>query len=93
MESAVGAHLLNTKTTGMRLHYWRRNGNEVDFVLQWGRKLAAFEVKNGRLRSQPKGLQEFRERFKPVNTVLVGEGGISIGEFLSLPADHWFAAS
>ena len=93
VESAVGAHLLNTKTTGMRLHYWRRNGSEVDFVLRRGRKLAAFEVKSGRLRSQPKGLREFGERFKPVNTVHVGEGGISIGEFLSLPADHWFAAS
>lgn len=93
VESAIGAHLLNTKTTDMRLHYWRRNGNEVDFVLQQGRKLAAFEVKSGRLRSRPKGLEEFREQFKPVNTFLVGEDGISIGEFLSLPAEHWFAAS
>ena len=93
LESAVGAHLFNTKTIGMRLHYWRRNGNEVDFVLQRGRKLAAFEVKSGRLRTQPKGLREFGERFKPANSLLVGKDGIAIGEFLSHPAEHWFAAS
>lgn len=92
VESAVGAHLFNTKTTDMRLYYWRRNGQEVDFALQRGRKLAAFEVKSGRLRSRPKGLEEFREKFKPVNSILVGEGGISIGDFLSHPAEHWFAA-
>lgn len=93
VESAVGAHLFNTMTTDMRLHYWRRNGSEVDFVLQRGHKLAAFEVKSGRLRTQPKGLQEFKGQFKPVNSLLVGEDGISIGEFLSFPAEHWFAAS
>ena len=65
----------------MSFYYWRRNGNEVDFVLE-----------SGRLRSRPKGLEEFRERFKLVNAFLVGEGGISIGEFLSHPAEHWFAA-
>lgn len=92
VESAVGAHLFNTKTTDMRLYYWRRNGQEVDFALQRGRKLAAFEVKSGRLRSRPKGLEEFRQQFKPVNSILVGEDGVSIGEFLSHPAEHWFAA-
>ena len=92
VESAVGAHLFNTKTTDMRLHYWRRNGQEVDFVLQRGRKLAAFEIKSGRLRSRPKGLEKFREKFKPLNSILVGEDGISIEDFLSHPAEHWFAA-
>jgi len=32
-----------------RLHYWRTvTGAEVDFVLEWGRSLLAFEVKLGR---------------------------------------------
>ena len=92
VESAVGAHLFNTKTPEMSLYYWRDKSNEVDFVLESGRRLAAFEVKSGRLRSWPKGLEEFKEQFKPGNASLVGEGGISIEEFLSHPAEHWFAA-
>ena len=93
VESAVGAHLFNTKTPEMSLYYWRYKSNEVDFVLESGRRLAAFEVKSGRLRSRPKGLEKFKEQFKPVNALLVGESGTSIGEFLSHPAEHWFAAS
>ena len=33
VESAVGAHLFNTGAPETRLHYWRNNGREVDFVL------------------------------------------------------------
>ena len=36
VESAVGAHLLNTGQGAMRVHYWRDRGAEVDFVLQRG---------------------------------------------------------
>ena len=89
----MDVRLFNTKTSEMSFYYWRRNGNEVDFVLESGRRPAAFEVKSGRLRSWPKGLEEFKERFKLVNAFLLGKGGISIGKFLSHPAEHWFAAS
>ncbi len=90
VESAVGAHLFNTKTPEMSLHYWRHNGNEVDFVLESGRRLAAFEVKSGRLRSQPRGLERFTNQFKPMQSILVGPDGLALGELLSHPASHWF---
>ena len=89
-ESAIGAHLFNTKTTDMRLHYWRHKDNKVDFVLQRGRKLAAFEVKSGRLRSRSKGLERFTDQFKPMKSILVGQDGLAISELLSRPASHWF---
>lgn len=48
-ESMVFHHLkafATTFTPGIRLHYWRTmKGNEVDLVLEWGRRITAVEVK------------------------------------------------
>ena len=90
IESAVGAHLWNTATGPTRLWYWRQNGSEVDFVLQRGPRLVAFEVKSHRRHVDRQGLEQFRERFRPVQTVVVGGDGVSVEEFLSVPADEWF---
>ena len=93
VESAVGAHLFNTGTPEVRLHYWRERSLEVDFVLEHGRKLVALEVKSGPRRGNPAGLEEFATRFSPKSSLLVGEGGITIAEFLSTPAMDWFKQS
>jgi len=90
VESAVGAHLFNTGTPELRLRYWRDKGREVDFVLERGRRLVAFEVKSGARRSSMSGLREFSERFDVERSVLVGEGGLPLAEFLSVPAREWF---
>ena len=47
VESAVGAHLLNSASIDMRLYYWRDRSLEVDFVIQKGARLVAVEVKSG----------------------------------------------
>lgn len=93
VESAVGAHLFNTGTPEVRLHYWRDRSLEVDFVLEHGRKLVALEVKSGPQRGKPIGLEEFATRFSPQCSLLVGEDGIPISEFLSTPAMDWFKQS
>ena len=90
VESAVGAHLFNTGTPEIRLHYWRNNGREVDFVLVRGRRLVAVEVKSGPRRESLSGLAEFGERFDVAASLLAGEGGIPLSEFLSTPAREWF---
>ena len=90
VESAVGAHLFNTGTPEHRLHYWRENGSEVDFVLTRGRRLVAFEVKSGARKPRTSGLERFAERFDVQAAVVVGEGGIPLSEFLSTPAREWF---
>ena len=90
VESAVGAHLLNTATSDIRLHHWRDGPHEVDFVLQRGPRLVAFEVKSGRRRGALTGLQTFEERFRPRRSLLVGEGGVPLNEFLAAPAGQWF---
>ena len=86
IESAVGAHLHNTKSHTSKLYYWRERDYEVDFVLKRGPHLIAVEVKSGRKRSYPPGLRIIGKRFKNVRPVLVGPGGMPVAEFLTIPA-------
>ena len=53
VESAVGAHLQNTRDTATHIHYWRRDGGkyEVDFVISRGPHLLGVEVKSGSRRA------------------------------------------
>ena len=89
VETAVGAHLFNTGIPEVRLHYWRHANHEVDFVLARGPRLAAVEVKSGARRTSPSGLERFGQRFAEAATMLAGEGGVPLGEFLSVPARIW----
>ncbi len=89
VESTVGAHLINTASEDCEIHYWRESPHEVDFVLTNGRKVVAIEVKSGAKFASPKGLEVFAGKFKEARTMIVGEGGVPLAEFLSLPAEHW----
>ena len=93
VESAVGAHLLNTASPGTEVKYWRYRSYEVDFVLQRGPRVVGIEVKTGRQRTGLSGLAEFERRFQPARTLIVGTGGEPLHEFLSLPADSWFESA
>lgn len=89
VESAVGAHLINTASEDSAVQYWRESPHEVDFVLTNGRKILAIEVKSGAKFATPKGLEVFSGKYLEARTMIVGEGGISLAEFLSYPAEHW----
>jgi len=89
VESAVGAHLCNTAFDECDVHYWRESPDEVDFVLTNGRKLVAIEVKSGTNFTPPKGLQIFQDKYQDTRLLLIGEGGVSITEFLMNPASYW----
>ena len=93
VESAVGAHLFNTASSATAVKYWREGNYEVDFVLQRGPQVVGIEVKSGHARTTNRGLLEFERRFKPRATVVVGNSGVPLHEFLSEPADHWFEAT
>ena len=90
VESSVGAHLLNAASSRTEVKYWRDRNFEVDFVLERGFNLVGIEVKSGQAPAATKGLAEFQRRFKPKNTMVVGDAGVPLHEFLSLPPDHWF---
>ena len=90
VESAVGAHLFNSGATAVRVHYWRdKKGREVDFVLTRRTKRAGVEVKSGARRARFGGLEEFGKQFGDAATMIVGEGGTPLSEFLSVPARKW----
>lgn len=89
VESTVGAHLINTASTDCQVHYWRESPLEVDFVLTNGRKILAIEVKSGAKFASPKGLEVFAGKFSNARSMVIGEGGVSLPEFLIHPAEHW----
>jgi len=89
VESAVGQHLYNSGHNDCRLHYWRENPHEVDFVIERGNRIAAIEVKSGIVPGYAKGLDLFEQKFGTCQKHLIGEGGIPLVEFLSSPAEHW----
>lgn len=89
VESAVGAHLFNTAVDDCQVQYWRESPDEVDFVLTNGRKLVAIEVKSGANFAPPKGLSVFTGKYIEARQLIVGEGGVPLAEFLSLPAEDW----
>ncbi|MCX6879091.1 MAG: ATP-binding protein [Verrucomicrobia bacterium] len=92
VESAVGAHLVNTAMgSGIQVTYWRERNLEVDFVLQRGDALVAIEVKSGGRKDTLPGIAAFDKAFKPTAKLLVGGQGIPISEFLDAPAAHWLA--
>lgn len=88
VETAVGAHLFQTKRTSAGLFYWRQGSLEVDFVLERGPHLLGIEVKSGVRRPGRSGLAAFRTRFPRARTLVVGED-IPLVEFLSEPAETW----
>lgn len=88
VESAVGAHLHNTRATATRLHFWRDPPHEVDFVIARGPHLLGIEVKSGKS-GAASGLDAFADRFPDARTVVVGTGGIPLNEFLSLGTEEW----
>lgn len=90
VESAIGAHLLNlSEELDFNLYYWRDRNEEVDFILERNRKVIAIEVKSGR-RTMNNGIQVFSERFKPYLSLIVGSGGLSVEEFLTLDLNLLF---
>ena len=89
VESTIGAHLFNSGVPEVRLHYWRHRNREVDFVLVRGPKLAGVEVKSGALRAGLGGLDGFGRQFDGAVTILAGDGGVPLAEFLSTPAREW----
>ena len=91
VESAVGAHLLNSATqASTAVGYWRERNAEVDFVLSAGARVVALEVKSGRQKGSLSGLQSFRRLHPAARPLLVGSDGIPLEEFLSRPAETWF---
>lgn len=91
VESAVGAHLLNSiRGTRIELFYWREGSKEVDFVLRQGDKLIAIEVTNGQKSVSQSAIDPFVDQFQPNRILLVGDQGIPLKTFLTTPPESLF---
>lgn len=88
VENAVGAHLLNhLQGLPFEVRYWRDRGDEVDYVVETGRRTWALEVKSGRP-GRTTGLTAFRRRYPDATPLIIGRGGLPLDEFFaSVPAE------
>ncbi len=96
VESAVGAHLINTAPEDARITYWRESPHEVDFVVARGNRLTTIEVKSGHYSGHSSGMDQFARAFKVTRQIVVGDAAhcdVSLAEFLSYPAMHWLDAA
>lgn len=90
VESSIGTYLLNNaEELEYKLYYWRERNDEVDFIIEHNSKCIAIEVKSGR-RTTNNGIKNFKEKFKPYKTYIVGTGGLPIEDFLSLDIEKLF---
>ncbi|MBQ0069966.1 MAG: ATP-binding protein [Bacteroidales bacterium] len=90
VESAIGAHLVSQAgILGYKVYYWRERNEEVDYILVRNRKKVAIEVKTGR-RTTNKGLTTFASSYKPHRSIIVGSGGLSVEEFLTMDLELLF---
>jgi predicted AAA+ superfamily ATPase len=82
VETAVGAYLASVaREYGDELYYWRRGGDEVDYVVVRGREVLGIEVKTGRPRGA-RGLAAFKESLPGSRVLIVGPGGMPLDDFL-----------
>lgn len=85
VESAVGAHLINQsfKNKKLKIYYWREGNDEVDFVVEYKKRVIAIEVKTGKVGGLS-GMNAFHKIHKPEKSLVIGTGGLAWEEFLQM---------
>lgn len=91
VESCVGAYLLNSALVyGMKVYYWREANKEVDFIVEWRKKIIAIEVKSTFAKETQPGITAFCEKYKVVTSLVIGGQNLSLEKFLLTPVVEWF---
>ena len=89
-ESGIGAYLVSQAFIHrFEVFYWRERNDEVDFILRKKGAVVAIEVKSN-AEKQTEGLDKFRQMFHPAAAFIVGDGGISANEFLTMDITQLF---
>lgn len=91
VETAVGAHLMNTAGRDLDVNWWRAGDLEVDYVLAGRGDVLAIEVASGRRKPSLPGLDAFG-RAHPSRKLLIGGQGLPLETALSMPATQLFGA-
>ena len=83
-ESGIGAYIISQAfVRRFEVFYWRERNDEVDFVLRRKASVVGIEVKSNAEKNTA-GLETFKKAFKPHVSLVVGDGGMSADEFLSM---------
>lgn len=83
-ESGIGAYIISQAFIHrFEVFYWRERNDEVDFVLRKRGSVVAIEVKSN-AEKKTTGLETFQKAFKPQTALIVGDGGITADDFLSM---------
>jgi len=92
VESAVGAHLINQsfKIKKLNIYYWREGNDEVDFVVEYQKRIIALEVKTSKVGGLA-GLNAFAKAFRPEKALVIGTDGIPWEDFLRMDVLDLFA--
>lgn len=89
-ESGIGAYLVSQAFIHrFDVYYWRERNDEVDFILKKKNSVIAIEIKSN-AEKNTKGLENFKKLFHPKTAFIVGDGGISAEDFLSLNIKELF---
>lgn len=63
--------------------YWREKYKEVGYILKKKSRIVMIEVKSNS-ETYNTGLEEIRKMYHPYATMVVGEGGMKVEDFLSI---------
>lgn len=90
VESAIGAHLINSSySSGSEVYYWREGNHEVDFVLEYRGKVIGIEVKSGKVQ-HTSGLKVFQKTHQPDRVLIVGDESLPWQDFLQMEVTALF---
>ena len=83
-ESGIGAWIVSQAFIHrFEVFYWRERSEEVDFIIRKKGTVVAIEVKSD-AEKNTEGLGTFRDMFHPKAAFIVGDGGISAEDFLTM---------
>ncbi|MFC1496656.1 DUF4143 domain-containing protein, partial [Candidatus Margulisiibacteriota bacterium] len=73
-ENAVGAKLYNLlPEKGAELFYWRDRQEEIDFIIKYGKRILAIEVKSGQAKNRTASLESFSKRYKNAELYILSD--------------------
>ncbi len=89
-ESGVGAYIISQAFVHrFDVYYWRERNDEVDFILHKKGILVAIEIKSN-AEKHTEGLAKFKQMFKPNLSLIIGDGGINVEDFLLMDLQKLF---
>jgi len=90
IESAIGSFLLNQcRINNIQLYYWRDGNNEVDFILEKGKKLISIEVKTGSI-NKHKGQAVFAGKYRTYKNIIISNDSLSWKDFIKVDINSLF---